>query len=139
MALVEERQSTSKDVAEPPRVLAYDLVQGALVKWRWKDDKSVPDTPTAVLLHGILGSGKNWGQCCVVPCKLLQVWLILNFFNIIKGTMKPVKSFLNLFMCLLVASKKIIDLFESLNCSKGIVNAFSVFLVLFLFCSNFTV
>ncbi|CAA0394408.1 unnamed protein product [Arabidopsis thaliana] len=61
MALVDERQSTSKDVAEPPRVLAYDLVQGALVKWRWKDDKSVPDTPTAVLLHGILGSGKNWG------------------------------------------------------------------------------
>ncbi|KAG7552595.1 Alpha/Beta hydrolase fold [Arabidopsis thaliana x Arabidopsis arenosa] len=61
MALVDERQSTSNDVAEPPRILAYDLVQGALVKWRWKDDKSVPDTPTAVLLHGILGSGKNWG------------------------------------------------------------------------------
>ncbi|EOA20838.1 hypothetical protein CARUB_v10001175mg [Capsella rubella] len=61
MALVDERQSTSKDVAEPPRILAYDLVQGALVKWRWKDDKSVPDTPTAVLVHGILGSGKNWG------------------------------------------------------------------------------
>ncbi|XP_010455396.1 PREDICTED: uncharacterized protein LOC104736996 [Camelina sativa] len=61
MALVDERQSTSKDVAEPPRILAYDLVQGALVKWRWKEDKSVPDTPTAVLLHGILGSGKNWG------------------------------------------------------------------------------
>jgi len=40
------------------------------VKWRWKDDKSVPDTPTAVLLHGILGSGKNWGQCCVVPCEI---------------------------------------------------------------------
>ncbi|XP_010421916.1 PREDICTED: uncharacterized protein LOC104707289 [Camelina sativa] len=61
MALVDERQSTSKDVAEPPRILAYDLVQGALVKWRWKEDKSVPDTPTAVLVHGILGSGKNWG------------------------------------------------------------------------------
>lgn len=24
-------------------------------------DKSVPETPTAVLLHGILGSRKNWG------------------------------------------------------------------------------
>ncbi|CAA7033260.1 unnamed protein product [Microthlaspi erraticum] len=61
MALVDERQSTGQNVAEPPRILAYDLVQGALVKWRWKEDKSVPDTPTAVLLHGILGSGKNWG------------------------------------------------------------------------------
>ncbi|CAN8308143.1 unnamed protein product [Cochlearia groenlandica] len=62
MALVDERQATSNDVSNlPPRILAYDLVQGALVKWRWKEDKSVPDTPTAVLLHGILGSGKNWG------------------------------------------------------------------------------
>ncbi|KAG5405020.1 hypothetical protein IGI04_011139 [Brassica rapa subsp. trilocularis] len=61
MALVDERQSTGQNVAHPPRILAYDLVQGDLVKWRWKEDKSVPDTPTAVLLHGILGSGKNWG------------------------------------------------------------------------------
>ncbi|KFK32034.1 hypothetical protein AALP_AA6G191500 [Arabis alpina] len=61
MALVDQRQSTDTNVADPPRILAYDLVQGALVKWRWKEDKSVPDTPTALLLHGILGSGKNWG------------------------------------------------------------------------------
>ncbi|CAN6808772.1 unnamed protein product [Brassica oleracea] len=62
MALVDERQSTGQNVAHPPpRILAYDLVQGDLVEWRWKEDKSVPDTPTAVLLHGILGSGKNWG------------------------------------------------------------------------------
>ncbi|ESQ38563.1 hypothetical protein EUTSA_v10028731mg [Eutrema salsugineum] len=61
MALVDERLTTSQNFTEPPRILAYDLVQGALVKWRWKEDKSVPDTPTAVLLHGILGSGKNWG------------------------------------------------------------------------------
>ena len=25
-------------------------------------DKSLPDTPTAVFLHGILGSRKNWGR-----------------------------------------------------------------------------
>ncbi|CAH8282632.1 unnamed protein product [Eruca vesicaria subsp. sativa] len=61
MALVDERQSTCQNIVDPPRILAYDLVQGALVKWRWKEDKSVPDTPTALLLHGILGCGKNWG------------------------------------------------------------------------------
>ncbi|KAF3539865.1 hypothetical protein F2Q69_00022492 [Brassica cretica] len=60
MTLVDERQSTGQKVVDPPRILAYDLVQGALVKWTWKEDKSVPDTPAAVLLHGILGSGKNW-------------------------------------------------------------------------------
>jgi len=25
-------------------------------------DKAIPDPPTAVLLHGILGSRKNWGK-----------------------------------------------------------------------------
>lgn len=25
-------------------------------------DKSLPEPPTAVLLHGILGSRKNWGN-----------------------------------------------------------------------------
>ncbi|XP_024962539.1 protein ABHD11 isoform X2 [Cynara cardunculus var. scolymus] len=40
---------------------AYDLVQGPLVRWSYIADKSVPCPPTAVLLHGILGSRKNWG------------------------------------------------------------------------------
>ncbi|XP_038714569.1 abhydrolase domain-containing protein C22H12.03 isoform X2 [Tripterygium wilfordii] len=40
---------------------AFDLVQGELVKWGSTIDKSIPDPPTAVLLHGILGSRKNWG------------------------------------------------------------------------------
>lgn len=26
-------------------------------------DRSLPDTPTAVFLHGILGCRKNWGEC----------------------------------------------------------------------------
>ncbi|CAL5439012.1 unnamed protein product [Camellia sinensis] len=43
------------------RFEAYDLVQGAHVRWSYIMDKSVPDPPTAVLLHGILGSRKNWG------------------------------------------------------------------------------
>ncbi|KAH0939063.1 hypothetical protein HID58_006524 [Brassica napus] len=77
MTLVDERQSTGQNVVDPPRILAYDLVQGALVKWTWKEDKSVPDTPTAVLLHGILGSGKNWGQYCgtaISPGRLALPW-----------------------------------------------------------------
>ncbi|XP_010542767.1 PREDICTED: protein ABHD11 [Tarenaya hassleriana] len=61
MTLVDERQAPTRDVSDPPQILAYDLVQGPLVKWRWMQDKSAPDTPTAVLLHGILGSRKNWG------------------------------------------------------------------------------
>ncbi|CAH8303158.1 unnamed protein product [Eruca vesicaria subsp. sativa] len=68
MALVDERQLTGQSVADPPRILlrdsvcvGTDVMIHTQVKWRWKEDKSVPDTPTAVLLHGILGSGKNWG------------------------------------------------------------------------------
>ncbi|KAJ9567676.1 hypothetical protein OSB04_003642, partial [Centaurea solstitialis] len=33
----------------------------AQVRWSYIADKSVPCPPTAVLLHGILGSRKNWG------------------------------------------------------------------------------
>ncbi|RRT70788.1 hypothetical protein B296_00030266, partial [Ensete ventricosum] len=32
------------------------------VSWNSFMDKSIPDPPTAVLLHGILGSRKNWGE-----------------------------------------------------------------------------
>ncbi|XP_021288091.1 protein ABHD11 isoform X2 [Herrania umbratica] len=43
--------------------LAYELVQGKLVRWSSMVvlDRSIPEPPTAVLLHGILGSRKNWG------------------------------------------------------------------------------
>ena len=30
-------------------------------------DKSLPDPPTAVFLHGILGSQKNWGRFFTLP------------------------------------------------------------------------
>ncbi|KAB5524865.1 hypothetical protein DKX38_022614 [Salix brachista] len=36
------------------------------VKWGSVMGKSKPDPPTAVLLHGILGSRKNWGSNCDV-------------------------------------------------------------------------
>ncbi|KAF2563864.1 hypothetical protein F2Q70_00017317 [Brassica cretica] len=61
-----------------PNSQAYDLVQGALVKWTWKEDKSVPDTPAAVLLHGILGSGKNWGQYCGTASKIVHLFLLVD-------------------------------------------------------------
>ncbi|XP_042969517.1 uncharacterized protein LOC122302365 isoform X3 [Carya illinoinensis] len=61
MALVDERLARRGNVAKPSEILAYDLVQGALVRWSSVVDSSLPDPPTAVFLHGILGGRKNWG------------------------------------------------------------------------------
>ncbi|KVH87965.1 hypothetical protein Ccrd_024653 [Cynara cardunculus var. scolymus] len=60
MTLVDESIGRGKIVIKPSEILAYDLVQGPLVRWSYIADKSVPCPPTAVLLHGILGSRKNW-------------------------------------------------------------------------------
>uniref|UniRef100_A0A6N2MLE5 AB hydrolase-1 domain-containing protein n=1 Tax=Salix viminalis TaxID=40686 RepID=A0A6N2MLE5_SALVM len=60
MALIDEKVVYGRDTTERPAVLAYELVQGSLVKWGSVMGKSKPDPPTAVLLHGILGSRKNW-------------------------------------------------------------------------------
>lgn len=77
MALVDERLSRGKNVTEPPRILAHELVQGALVKWSSIIDKSVPEPPTAVLLHGILGSRKNWGTFARRLAKEFPTWQFL--------------------------------------------------------------
>eukprot|EP00850_Spirogloea_muscicola_P003368 SM000013S26537 [mRNA] locus=s13:963160:965471:+ [translate_table: standard] len=47
-------------------VQAYELVQGPLVRWTEVRDRTLPPPPTAVLLHGILGSRKNWGNWLIV-------------------------------------------------------------------------
>lgn len=61
MTLVEERPVISRTSIRPPsKILAYELVQGALVRWSEVMDRSIREPPTAVLLHGILGSRRNW-------------------------------------------------------------------------------
>ncbi|GFQ00628.1 alpha/beta hydrolase domain-containing protein 11 [Phtheirospermum japonicum] len=61
MTMVDERPSDKSVVVKPADILAYDLVQGADVRWSYILDKRMPQPPTAILLHGILGSRKNWG------------------------------------------------------------------------------
>lgn len=39
-------------------------------------DKSIPDPPTAVLLHGILGSRKNWGRSFFSVQKAVRISFI---------------------------------------------------------------
>ncbi|KAJ4713784.1 Alpha/beta hydrolase domain-containing protein 11 [Melia azedarach] len=77
MALVDERLARGRDVAEPSGVLACDLVQGALVRWSAAMDKSMPEPPTAVLLHGILGSRKNWGTFARRLAQAFPTWQFL--------------------------------------------------------------
>ncbi|XP_058097635.1 uncharacterized protein LOC131242778 isoform X2 [Magnolia sinica] len=76
MALVDERHALGRDVAKPSGILAYDLVQGALVRWSSVMDKSIPDPPTAVLLHGILGSRKNWGSFARRLAQEFPMWQV---------------------------------------------------------------
>ncbi|XP_022718337.1 protein ABHD11 isoform X2 [Durio zibethinus] len=63
LTLINERLGHDRNVAGPSSILAYELVQGKLVKWSSMVvlNRSIPEPPTAVLLHGILGSRKNWG------------------------------------------------------------------------------
>ncbi|VFQ95476.1 unnamed protein product [Cuscuta campestris] len=73
MTLVDERPAQRK-VLVPSDVLAYDLVQGSKVKWSYIMAKSLPEPPTAVLLHGILGSRKNWGSFARRLAKEFPKW-----------------------------------------------------------------
>uniref|UniRef100_A0A2P2KFK5 Abhydrolase domain-containing protein C22H12.03 isoform X1 n=2 Tax=Rhizophora mucronata TaxID=61149 RepID=A0A2P2KFK5_RHIMU len=77
MALVDEKPAYGRAVAERSCSLAYELVQGSLVNWASAMDKSVPDPPTAVLLHGILGCRKNWGSFARRLAKEFPMWQFL--------------------------------------------------------------
>lgn len=62
MTVVDERRAQGNALVKPPsEILAFELVQGKDATWSYIMDKSAPEPPTAVLLHGILGSRKNWG------------------------------------------------------------------------------
>nr|CAB3479055.1 unnamed protein product [Digitaria exilis] len=76
-ALADARIANQPDVDRPAGVLAYELIQGNLVQWNSFMDKSIPDPPTAVLLHGILGSRKNWGSFAKRLAQEFPMWQFL--------------------------------------------------------------
>ncbi|XP_066315529.1 abhydrolase domain-containing protein C22H12.03-like [Miscanthus floridulus] len=77
MALADTRIPYQPDVDKHAGVLAYELVQGNLVQWNSFMDKAIPDPPTAVLLHGILGSRKNWGSFAKRLAQEFPMWQFL--------------------------------------------------------------
>jgi pimeloyl-ACP methyl ester carboxylesterase len=76
-ALVNHRVLQEHTIPKPTGLLAYELVQGNLVQWNSFMDKSVPDPPTCVLLHGILGSRKNWGSFAKRLAQEFPLWQFL--------------------------------------------------------------
>ncbi|KAK9134866.1 hypothetical protein Syun_014196 [Stephania yunnanensis] len=75
--LVDPKVAYSRDSAKKPDILAYDVIQGALVRWSSSVDNVVIDPPTAVLLHGILGSRKNWGSFARRLAQEFPMWQFL--------------------------------------------------------------
>ncbi|TKY71068.1 abhydrolase domain containing 11 [Spatholobus suberectus] len=77
MALVSDTVGQKGEVASSSSILAYDLIQGALVRWSSVMDRSLPDPPTAVFLHGILGCRKNWGTFARRLAQEFPTWQFL--------------------------------------------------------------
>ncbi|KAL8485804.1 hypothetical protein ACS0TY_027913 [Phlomoides rotata] len=77
MAMIDERLADRNTIVKPADILAYNLVQGADVRWSYILDNTAPQPPTAVLLHGILGSRKNWGTFARRLAKEFPKWQFL--------------------------------------------------------------
>lgn len=79
MTLVEERPVISRTSSRQlsSKILAYELVQGALVRWSDVMDRSAREPPTAVLLHGILGSRRNWSTFAKRLAQEFPTWQFL--------------------------------------------------------------
>ncbi|XP_020575813.1 protein ABHD11 isoform X2 [Phalaenopsis equestris] len=76
MSLVDDKVF-QQNVADKSAVLTYELIQGSLVRWNSVVDKSVPDPPTAVFIHGILGCRKNWGSFARRLSQEFPMWQFL--------------------------------------------------------------
>ncbi|KAL2894556.1 Protein ABHD11, partial [Bienertia sinuspersici] len=57
------------------KILKFEKIIEAGVKWSSLMDKSVPEPPTAVLIHGILGCRKNWSMFHISAVHLFAGWL----------------------------------------------------------------
>lgn len=57
---------------------------GVQVRWSSIADNSIPDPPTAVLVHGILGSRKNWGRFFSLPIYIYIAIVNSIFPNMLK-------------------------------------------------------
>eukprot|EP00898_Chlorokybus_atmophyticus_P003009 jgi/Chlat1/3709/Chrsp251S00806 len=57
--------------------LAYELFPGALVRWSVQDPASGVAPPTAVLVHGILGKGRNWASFARRLAQAFPSWQFL--------------------------------------------------------------
>ncbi|KAK1275868.1 hypothetical protein QJS04_geneDACA009913 [Acorus gramineus] len=76
MAVLDERIARG-GVQKSLDILAYDLIQGELVRLNSSMGNKVPDHPTAVLLHGILGGRKNWGSFARRLAREFPMWQFL--------------------------------------------------------------
>lgn len=86
----------------PSNCLMWEFICSSLqVRWSSTRDKSLPDTPTAVLLHGILGSRKNWGRQLSSHLPLCTNDFLASFFSWYVCFVKDSDSFTMVFVSVL--------------------------------------
>ncbi|KAK9792999.1 hypothetical protein WJX73_005778 [Symbiochloris irregularis] len=71
-----DSRSKPSELESPP--LAYELVQGPLVRWSESGATARTAPPTAVLLHGVLGSRKNMHSFAHQIVRALPAWQVIT-------------------------------------------------------------